>query len=68
VIPNDNEATKKCGKKIFSFAKNVLQQQQSQPETVFVKSILQSSLAKKLKQLLHENDELYYKVYDISTL
>lgn len=68
VIPNDSIVSKKYGKKIFSFANEILKMSRNSPVTKFSTNIFEKELFEKSKKFIFWPDENFYKVYDIQTI
>lgn len=67
-MPNDAIVSKDYGKKIFSFAENILKQARSRPQMKLASLTLHPELRQKRKDILFGSDERYYRLYDIETI
>lgn len=68
VVPNDTVASKKCGKKIFAFADNVLLTQQNKPFMKLPNVIYEKEFVHLLRKFYMKETKLWHKVYDIETI
>lgn len=68
VVPNDTIASKKCGKKIFAFADNVLLGQQNKPFMKLPCVIYEKEFVKKLRRFYMKQTKSWHKIYDIETI
>lgn len=68
VVPNDTIVSREHGKKIFSFAEEGLMQDRALPKTKLTRVALDEKFRKKSDELLHWPEEIYYRVYDVSTI
>lgn len=68
VVPNDTIASKKCGKKIFAFADNVLLSQQNKPFMKLPNVVYEKEFVKKLRRFYLKDTKKWHKVYDIETI
>ncbi len=67
VIPNDNIVSASHGKKIFSFAKNRLEEERAKPKMQLIEEMLSQNILYK-NQAIIASDSLFYGVYDVSTI
>lgn len=68
VVPNDTEVSKTHGKKIFSFAENILKQNRSRPRMKLQRLAIEKSLREKKRNMVFGPDAFFYGVYDVSTI
>jgi len=67
VVPNDEVASSLKGKKIFAFADKILEDSKSKPKMRIHYEVFGEKFMEKQYQAL-ENRELWYKLYDITTI
>jgi len=68
VVPNDEVVSKMYGKKIFAFPEMVLKNKRNSPYMEIDNIIFDENLLEKYRELLHWNEEVFYKIYDILTI
>lgn len=68
VVPNDEIVSKECGKKIFAFADNILQSVRAKPFMKLPRVIFGDEFVKRERKFLMQEDELWHRVYDITTI
>ncbi|MFK7779903.1 MAG: invasion protein CiaB [Candidatus Gracilibacteria bacterium] len=68
VVPNDEEVSKKYGKKIFAFPEMVLETKRSEPFMKISSVTLEKELLNKYRKSLFDRNEIFYKIYDIETI
>ncbi|MDQ1343520.1 MAG: hypothetical protein QG650_239 [Patescibacteria group bacterium] len=68
VVPNDAEVSKRHGKKIFSFAENVLKQYRARPQMKLNRLTVEKGLRQKRKDVVFGPDERFYELYDTETI
>ena len=67
VVPNDEVASSLKGKKIFAFADKILEDAKSKPKMKINYEVFGKEFMDKQYELL-ENSDLWYKIYDITTI
>lgn len=68
VIPNDNEISKKEGKKIFAFSDMILKKSRESPFTKFGSEIYEKEFLEKQRRFLFNETENWHKIYDFATI
>ena len=68
VVPNDTIVSDSHGKKIFSFAENILKKYRSQPAMKLSQLTMSEDLREKKKSIIFGPDDVFYQVYDIETI
>ncbi len=68
VVPNDEEVTKEHGKKIFAFSDNILDSLRAKPFLKIQTKIFGKEFMQKERELVFKKEELWHKVYEISTI
>ena len=68
VIPNDEIASKKCGKKIFAFADNVLLSAQNKPFMKLPSVVYEKEFVTKIRKFYMKDIRNWHKIYDIETI
>jgi hypothetical protein len=68
VVPNDEQVSVEFGKKIFAYADFVLESQKAKPIMKLSVETFGLSFVQKRKELMKENPNLWYEIYDISTI
>jgi len=67
VVPNDEQASKKFGKKIFAFPNRVREEQKKKPLKKHIVLTFEKNFIEEYKQLL-EDAKTYYNIYDVETI
>jgi len=68
VVPNDESVSTELGKKIFAYADFVLSSKLAKPTMRLSVEIMGKELIKKQKRLAQNEQKLWHKIYDISTI
>ena len=68
VVPNDEEVSSKLGKKIFAYADFVREAKIAKPMMRLSVEIFGEEFVKKQKEIVKNKAELWYKIYEISTI
>lgn len=68
VVPNDEQVSLACGKKIFAFADAVLQTAQMRPAMRLEEEIFDAAFLSRYRTLVHTAPERWLRVYDIETV
>ena len=68
VVPNDEDATKEFGKKIFAFADKILQSSRAKPYMKLPRKIYGDEFVKSERKFLEEESQKWHQLYDISTI
>ena len=68
VVPNDEQVSKERGKKVFAFADNILDTQRAKPFLKINRIIFGEEFLNKERELIFKKDELWHKVYEVSTI
>ena len=68
VVPNDEQVSKEEGKKIFAFADNILDIQKSKPFLKISRIVFGEEFLQKERELIFKKEELWHKVYEVSTI
>ncbi len=68
VVSNDEEVSKKLGKKIFAYADFVRESKLSKPIMQLSVEIMGENFVNKQRDILEKKASLWYKVYEISTI
>lgn len=68
VVPNDEIVSKEKGKKIFAFPDDVIQSKQNRPFLRFTREIFGQEFLKRQRTILFQQEDLWFKIYDISTI
>ena len=68
VVPNDESVSNSCGKKIFAFPINTLEQLQSKPLMKITTKIVPKEFVNFQRNILLKKENIWYKVYDITTI
>ena len=68
VVPNDEQVSKEEGKKIFAFADNILDIQKSKPFLKISRIVFGEEFLRKERELIFKKEELWHKVYEVSTI
>lgn len=68
VVPNDTIASKKCGKKIFAFADNVLLSAQNKPFMKLPSVVYEKEFVTKIRKTYMKDIKTWHKIYDIETI
>ncbi len=68
VVPNDEKVSKECGKKIFAYADFVRESKLSKPIMLLSVKIMGEEFVKKQREFIKEKADLWYKIYEISTI
>ena len=67
VVPNDEQASKKFGKKIFAFPNKVRAEQQKAPLKKHTTLVFDEKTIEEYKSILNDS-KTYYNIYDIETI
>ena len=68
VVPNDEQVSRECGKKIFAFADAVLQTAQMRPKMRLETEIFEPEFLARYRFLVHDAPDRWRRVYDIETV
>ncbi len=68
VVPNDENVSKECGKKIFAFSDNVLDSLKAKPTLKIHKMIFGDDFIEQEKELIFKKEKIWHKIYDITTI
>jgi len=68
VVPNDEQVSVEFGKKIFAYADFVLESQKAKPIMRLSVETFGLPFVQKQKELMKNNPNLWYEIYDISTI
>ncbi len=68
VVPNDEQVTKERGKKVFAFAENILDSQRAKPALKIDRVVLGADFIDKQRELIFKKEEIWHKVYEVSTI
>jgi hypothetical protein len=67
VVPNDEVVSQEKGKKIFAFADKILADSKARPKMLISYEVFGKEFMEESHKLL-QNEELWYKIYDITTV
>ncbi len=68
VVPNDEQVSEECGKKIFAYADFVMQSKKAKPIMQLAVDTFGLEFVKEQRDLLENSPELWQKIYDYSTI
>jgi len=68
VVPNDEQVSAELGKKIFAYADFVLESKKAKPIMKLSVETFGLQFIQKQKELMENNPNLWYEIYDISTI
>ena len=68
VVPNDEQVSKECGKKIFAFADNVLESIRAKPFMKIQREVFPESFLHQSREVIFKKPELWYEIYNITTI
>jgi len=68
VVPNDEHVSAKLGKKIFAYPDFVMESKKSKPTMQIAVEYLGIDFMRAQKIFIHKNPELWYEVYNITTI
>ena len=68
VVPNDEQVSAECGKKIFAYADFVMQSKKAKPIMQLSVNTFGLEFVKEQRALVENNPELWQKIYDYSTI
>ncbi len=68
VVPNDETVSKACGKKIFAYADNVRQSLMAKPFMRISSLVFEPEFLREFRAVLFENEPLWKRVYEASTI
>ncbi len=68
VVPNDEQVSIEFGKKIFAYADFVLESKRAKPIMQLSVETFGIDFVKKQKNLVENSSDIWYKIYDISTI
>ena len=67
VVPNDEQASKKFGKKIFAFPNKVRAEQQKTPLKKHTTLVFDKKIIEEYKSIVNDS-KTYYNIYDVETI
>ncbi len=67
VVPNDEQVSKKFGKKIFAFPDRILKANQKKPKMRLHYEIFPKDFLQEARDILYNDEALWLRIYDIST-
>ena len=68
VVPNDEQVSAECGKKIFAYADFVMQSKKAKPIMQLSVDTFGLEFVQKQRELLEKTPQLWQKIYDYSTI
>jgi len=68
VVPNDEQVSAECGKKIFAYADFVMESKKAKPTMQLSVDTFGLEFVQQQKELVETNPELWQKIYDVSTI
>jgi len=68
VVPNDEQVSAECGKKIFAYADFVMESKKAKPIMQLSVDTFGLEFVQEQKNLVEQNPELWQKIYDSSTI
>lgn len=68
VVPNDEVVSREAGKKIFAFPDNIIQILRSRPFVRLGAEVFGQDFLKSQRKVLFQNRDLWFKIYDITTI
>ena len=67
VVPNDEEVSKEFGKKIFAFPDRILRSSRAKPKMRLHYEVFEREFLQKMREILFDDENLWFRIYDIST-